>query len=128
MAGMTEANDRETRRADLIRESASEVFFERTPEARSSLVEAIERCYHSGEAAGQMWLHDLSAYLRALPLDDPRLEALAARGPRPAVDDYLLANAHPLASGLHPSGWLDAYLAGPTTGTTLAPGAQSRNS
>jgi hypothetical protein len=115
-AGMTEENDRESRRADLISESASEVFFEQTPEARSSLIEAIERCYHNGEAAGQMWLHDLSIYLKGLPLDDPRLEALAARGPRQAVDDYLHAHAHPLASGLQPSAWLDAYLARPTTG------------
>jgi hypothetical protein len=121
VADLTVANDRERRRSDLISDSASGVVFDQTPEVRSSLVEAIERCYYTGQAAGQMWLHDLSTYLQALPADDPRQAGLAARGPAGAVDDYLHAHAQPLASGLDASAWLDAYLARPTTGLAHAP-------
>ena len=128
VSDLTVANDSERRRSDLIGDSASAVVFEQTSEARSSLAEAIERCYYTGQAAGQMWLHDLSAYLQALPLDDPRLAGLAARGPVGAVDDYVHAHAQPLASDLDPSAWLDAYLARPTAGHADSPDGQPPHS
>jgi|tagenome__1003787_1003787.scaffolds.fasta_scaffold20116072_3 hypothetical protein len=83
-----------------------------TPQdARDRLVQTAEHCYYTGPTAGQMWLHDLSSYLQALPSDDPRLGDL--------VDDdaalenaerYLCEAPHPLAQAFDPSAWLDDYV------------------
>lgn len=78
-------------------------------EVRDALVQAIERSYHSGATAGQIWLHDLSAYLQALPLDDHRLSELTDRYDANGVEDYLHQHAQPLVSHLNPSAWLDDY-------------------
>lgn len=79
------------------------------PEVRGRLVAALEAAFYSGDTAGQMWLHDLSAYIQALPDHDSRLTALAAtRQPAP-IQEFLEVEARRVISSLNPSAWLDHY-------------------
>ena len=77
---------------------------------RERLVSTAEHCYYSGPTAGQMWLHDLSAYLQSLPEEDPRLARLA--GDEHALDDaeeVLCGDPKPLAQHFSPGDWLDGF-------------------
>lgn len=79
---------------------------------RRHLVDAAEQCYYSGPTAGQMWLHDLSAYLQTLPEDDGRLRRLAgaATDATSSAQQHLCEEPHPLAQAFSPSDWLDRYV------------------
>ena len=82
-----------------------------TDDVRAPLVAALEASFSTGDTAGQMWLHDLSAYLQALPADDSRLAELASsRQPAP-VEDFLNLAPWRVISSLNPSSWLDGYTA-----------------
>lgn len=79
---------------------------------RQRLVDAVEHCYYSGATAGQMWLHDLSAYLRSLPSEDGRLDRLAHAGGDPvaAAEEHLCTRPHPLVQAFDAGAWLDEYV------------------
>jgi hypothetical protein len=79
-----------------------------TQDVRASLIKSVEHCYYNGSTAGQMWLHDLSAYLQELPAGDPRLKRLGTRGTTDA-EEYLCGAPHPLAQAFDPGVWLDQY-------------------
>lgn len=79
-------------------------------EVRSELLRAIESRYYSDEAAGQMWLRDLSVYLQVLPSDDERLQRLAGTNLRESVTEYLAIESRPIVSQFSPSAWLDHFL------------------
>jgi hypothetical protein len=77
---------------------------------RTQLVECVEHRYYSGETAGQMWLHDLSTYLQALPTSDARLRQLAEGYGAATAADYVLVDSRPIVSRLNPSLWLDSFV------------------
>jgi hypothetical protein len=85
-----------------------------TDAVRSRLVTSFEAAFYAGDTAGQMWLHDLSAYVQSLPGDDDRLTRLAAGEIRP-VDDFLDVEARRVISSLNASSWLDDYTAWATS-------------
>lgn len=81
-------------------------------DVREQLVRSAEHCYYSGATAGQMWLHDLSAYLQGLPGDDPRFASLA--GDEQTLDraeEVLCAEPQPLVQAFDPAAWLDGFAA-----------------
>ena len=82
-----------------------------TPQdTRDRLVQTAEHCYYSGPTAGQMWLHDLSAYLQQLPDDDPRLANLGRSDQVLAeVEAHLCEHPQSLAQSFRPSAWLDRF-------------------
>jgi hypothetical protein len=79
-----------------------------TQDVRASLIRSVEHCYYNGPTAGQMWLHDLSAYLEGLPTGDARLERLGSRGVADA-EEHLCREPHALAQAFDPGVWLDQY-------------------
>jgi hypothetical protein len=77
---------------------------------RDRLVQTAEHCYYTGATAGQMWLHDLSAYLQQLPDDDPRFRRLVRSEQSLAdAETYLCEQPHALAQAFRPSTWLDQF-------------------
>lgn len=82
-----------------------------TDDLRGRLVAALEAAFYGGDTAGQMWLHDLSAYIQALPDNDSRLAELAASRKPGQIEDFLGIGARRVISSLNPSSWLDDYTA-----------------
>jgi hypothetical protein len=80
----------------------------RSPEeVLSELLRAVESRYYSDEAGGQMWLHDLSVYLQALPSSDERLQRLVGTDVHEGVTEHLRTASHPIVSQFDASAWLD---------------------
>ena len=80
-------------------------------EVRCALVDALEGRYYSGATAGQLWLRDLSAYLRSVPAEDPLFTRLAEAHGRRGFGRYLELAAHPHLTSLDPASWFEGYFA-----------------
>jgi hypothetical protein len=81
-----------------------------TQDVRASLIQSVEHCYYNGPTAGQMWLHDLSAYLQSLPTGDPQLERLDGHD-LAGAEAYLCGQPHALVQAFDPAAWFDEYVA-----------------